>query len=834
MSKEIFELELLVKLNDQASRGMKSLFAEIRAGDSTLRRQAGLWSEFDRARRAYDAGRMVKDIWRREIESLSKYTDAAMKVQAVRQRLYALNLSSGDNERALTGINEVVKNLRGMRVDEVTESFLDLHSALGDVEHALEFLPTASKYRFNMKALFGEKFSPEEIERQVLGAFKFLEQTGQMRATGAVGANGKRMFTQEDKKRAEEYFDVISKITAATAGRITGQELMPLAGRGGMSLMGLTPEGLKNLTFIMQEMGGASTGTALMSTFSKFVGGSMKQSSMMELMKLGLVDKSKVEFNKSGLPKHIQPGAIPIADLLQKDPLAFADAMAKAMKDKKGINPDDIDAVTKEVMNIVGGQGRTAGNLIAKLITMRDVVRKDADIVSNAKDVNEQYSQSLNSVRGRIEELKATRENFHAAVGDNLLGIEGSLLSSYTPALRALSDFFMQHPEAAKMAGILLLTGKAVGGLAQTLIALRFAGLIGGLGEASTAAEAARSKVGILNGALRGLPASIQIAIAIPLIAWTVTKVIELVTELKNLKEARDDLINASKGGEKSYDRLKEVRDKQGKPIEPKFIKQEAIGSFHSLNEGQVLDNYLGKEKSLWDWIENNLKNAYVPAAPLPYNPNSMEDTDKAFHERAGSLKNPEVMREFIRMMTERYSDKDKLGQILGRAQHAFPDSFKDAQQQVIRENLAHAAAMVGTFADTGDRGVKSFDTAGKSASDMANELKRAAVAAAGFAERAGLKEPKGKGGVSVTTNAIGGHVESSGIAIIHAGETIVPARVRQPYGEQGASRGGEVHHHHGDIHIHIHPAKDSPASQSPRELAKLVAHEVRRQRERR
>jgi hypothetical protein len=849
MSKEIFELEILVRLNDQASRGMKSLFTEIRAGDSTLKRQAGLWRDFDRARRAYDGGRMVVDIWKREIESLSKYTDAAMKVQAVQQRLFTLNLSPKENEHALAGINDVVKNLRGMQIDEVTESFLDLHSALGSVEHALDFLPTASKYRFNMKSLFGEKFSKEEIESQILGAFKFMEQTGVMRATGGKDAQGRRMFTEEDKRRAEEYFDVISKITAGTAGRITGSTLLPLAGRGGISMMGMSPKGLMNLGFLINEMGGPQTGTALMSLWSKMTGGQMTNAALQNLIRVvgrENIDTNKIKFNKHhpGIPEKAEAGFFKQAHLLQEDPGAFADFMAGALKKNKGLDPDKMGAkefeqkATEAIFAIT--RQRTAANMLAKMIVMRDHIRKDFDIFSQAKGVDPQYAQSLDSITGRINELKATRENFHAAVGNNLLGIEGSLLASYTPALKAMSDFFMQHPEAAKMAGILLLTGKGVSGLAQTLIALRFAGLIGGLGEASTAAEAARGRVGILNGALRGLPASIQIAIAIPLIAWTVTKVVELVTELKNLQEARDNLINASKGGEQSYDRLKEEFGNQGKQLPPQIVKSEATGSFASLNEGQILDKWLGKVKGDNDsWIANWFNN-FIPGsnAQYPYNPHRIEDTDKAFHERAGSLKNPEVMREFIRMMTERYSDKDKLGQVLGRAQHAWPDSFKDAQQQILRENLTHAAAMVGTFADTGDKGVKSFDSASKSAGDMATELKRAALAATSFAERAGLTEPKnpgsGKGGVKVSTNAVGGHVESSGIAIIHAGESIVPARVKQPYREQGANRGGEVHHHHGDVHVHVHPVKGSPASENPRELAKLVAHEVRRQRERR
>ncbi|MBI3654073.1 MAG: hypothetical protein HY231_23835 [Acidobacteria bacterium] len=485
------------KISDAAKRLEDRAKANQRAWQNQTTAFSRFYANYSRMA---GAGREISGIWQHQVHSLEKYHEAAMKVAAVQQRLYTLNLKPEENQKAMKGIEDVVKNLRGMRIDEVTENFLDLHSALGSVDHALDLLGDASKYRFNMKALFGEKFSSEQIDQQILSSFKFLEQTGVMRATGAMGADGKKLFTEADKHRAQEYFDVISKITAATAGRITGTELQQLAGRGGMSLMGLTPEGLKNLVFIMQEMGGSATGTSLSSAFQKFVGGTMKQSSMKELQALGLLDLKKVEFNKSGIPKHIQPGAIPIADLLQKDPLAFADAMAKAMKEKKGIDPNNVDQVTKELANIVGGQGKTTGNLLAKLIIMRDVVRKDAEIVSNAKGVNEQYAQSLTSIAGKIEELKAARENFRASVGQGLLGIEGSLMRNLQPVIKGLSDFFLLHPQAARMAAEILLLSKGLSAMAKTAAVLRMAGMFGSAGNRGAAGITALQQAAVLGG----------------------------------------------------------------------------------------------------------------------------------------------------------------------------------------------------------------------------------------------------------------------------------------------------------------------------------------------
>jgi hypothetical protein len=192
----------------------------LRASESLLKKRE---SAFMRLSTSYlhmsNAGREISGVWKEEGHSLAKYHDAAMKVASVQQRLYTLNLKPEENAKALKGIEDVVKNLCGMQIDDVTANFMDLHSTLGDVDHALDMLGSASKYRFNMKSLFGEKFSPEQIDQQILGSFKFLEQIGQMKSTGAVGADGKKMFTQADRRRAEQYFDIISKITAASPAR---------------------------------------------------------------------------------------------------------------------------------------------------------------------------------------------------------------------------------------------------------------------------------------------------------------------------------------------------------------------------------------------------------------------------------------------------------------------------------------------------------------------------------------------------------------------------------------------------------------------------------------
>src|SRR6185312_7200954 len=71
---------------------------------------------------------------------------------------------------------------------------------------------------------------------------------------------------------------------------------------------------------LMQHMGGAQAGTALSALFQAFAGGHMTVPALRELMKLGIVDRSHVEFTKAGLPKKMLPGALLQNELFKENP----------------------------------------------------------------------------------------------------------------------------------------------------------------------------------------------------------------------------------------------------------------------------------------------------------------------------------------------------------------------------------------------------------------------------------------------------------------------------------------------------------------------------------
>lgn len=101
-------------------------------------------------------------------------------------------------------MKKTVGEIRGLTLTGATETLLDLHTAFGDLGHAIEALPQASKFGVGFQTLFGERFSSEELEQQIQSAFKYLEVTGSV-------AKG--------REEMDRRFNAIAQLTASTGGR---------------------------------------------------------------------------------------------------------------------------------------------------------------------------------------------------------------------------------------------------------------------------------------------------------------------------------------------------------------------------------------------------------------------------------------------------------------------------------------------------------------------------------------------------------------------------------------------------------------------------------------
>jgi hypothetical protein len=96
-----------------------------------------------------------------------------------------------------------------------------------------------------------------------------------------------------DPERVQHFLDVIEKSGAATGWRVNPDTWLGIAKQGGISLRGLSDEGLLDMAAFAQNMGGPRAGTAMMSLFQQFAGGTMGRSVAEKLEGLGLLGKDE-------------------------------------------------------------------------------------------------------------------------------------------------------------------------------------------------------------------------------------------------------------------------------------------------------------------------------------------------------------------------------------------------------------------------------------------------------------------------------------------------------------------------------------------------------------
>lgn len=485
------------------------------------------------------------------------------------------------------------------------------------------------------------------------------------------------------------------------------------------------------------------------------------------------------------------------------------------------------------------------------------------DKTAGSQEMLNQVTQTYNN---KMEALLGTIDNLKATTFTPMLDMIKPYLDTANSLVGEMQEFAKEHPAIAGMTTKLFALASAAlvvqGGFKAMRAAWglwKIASAIGGgesallsflrktetqAGATGVALETAGTKATGFRGKLNSIPAGIQTTIALVGVEYAISKLNEIYTEYRKLQEAREGLVGASKQGADSYSKLKEEYARQNKPLPDQLVKSEASGIFQSLNEGRYLEKRLHPEKFGWgETMSDLVTNLVTFGGASPYNFVNPNKAAEAYKQRAGSLQNPEVMRAFMEVLKSPklgFTQQD-IKNILKPAAIAFPDSYRQALEMLSKE-AAQGSTELEVLKKAGLDAAESVGMKLKGAVDQADaSLRNAASAAESFALKANAasgengtppaKAPSIKG----PSKASGGTVERDGWAYVHANEDIVPARVTRAYSPRRNpalynNAGGQS----GPLHLHFHIPSNSPATQSPRALAVAVAHEVRRQRERR
>jgi hypothetical protein len=492
----------------------------------------GTLDRLERGRDMLTAPRDVADVWRRETDSLRPYVEATLDLTRAQEKFRALNLGEDANKTAFDAVTKNVMQLKGLSLAETTKQLTDLHTATGSLGHAIESLPVASKYHFAFSSLYGDKFSNEQIEEQIQNAFKYLEMTGKV---------------SKGREEMERSLNTMTQIGTATGGRVNPAEMLLMARRGGASVRSLSDEGLRHLIAPMQELGGSGLGASMMSVYGTLVQGVMKQSAMAEFQKLGFLDKSKIEFNKSGIIKRVMPGGNALGDMFMDDPLQATDALVRAMNSKGITGEKDI---RKELGVLF--QNRTANKLVDTLITQRSLVTKDAQNSLQSEGYDALTKRAQDSPLGKIREFESALTDFKAKAGLPMIEVATKLGTALMP----IGEFFGNHQNVATYGGELLLVSKGLSAVLESGVAINQSGLGSLLTRTGRSAASAGvdvenvgGKIGRLGGIVGGLT---PLAVGLGLSA-ALALTLEIKSELDEIDKKNEELSQRVKG---NYDSL--------------------------------------------------------------------------------------------------------------------------------------------------------------------------------------------------------------------------------------------------------------------------------------
>lgn len=496
MDIEAYKVAVRLSLTENVTAGLIGLTRHFATAENSAARLRGQLTSIGKMT-AVGGGLMAIGF------GLTKGLDAALKsakdVARAQADFKTLNLNATEMAEVNAKAMEQTHKTLGSTIAGNIRLIQDLHTAFGDLHHALEFAPQFTRYETVVKAALGEGAADGAVNAMA----RALEHRG-----------GKVV---NDPKEFQKELAMATQVQLATRNRVGPKDYLTASqtGKGAYTL--LSPEYLYGqFAGLMSMNGGNQSGTALMTTFSSLIGGHMDKKAKGFLADIGMYDEgvSKKRINlmqaamkgMSADEKRIYMQSLGGESLLSgglksqyaalfANPDQLADVMAQKIRARYGRNLTDEQVAEMIYKNF----NRNTGNFIGQHILNRTKFAKDTAIFRHAQDYNAAYDTYMNSPDGAALALSNSWTNLKAVIGLQLLPTVTKLTMGFAKLFDKMSEFAEKHPTLTKMAtyAIAAAAGLTTIAGAVTLLgaAIMAARVVASLGVVS-------SLVGVLGGPL--------------------------------------------------------------------------------------------------------------------------------------------------------------------------------------------------------------------------------------------------------------------------------------------------------------------------------------------
>ena len=378
-------------------------------------------------------------------------------------------------------------NVFGSSATDLMDTMREMASFFGSMDVAKQIAPTIAALNAANAGMFGGK----------VGAIGGGEARSIMRFADMIGATG----SPTELMRA---LDIAQKAVTSSGGAMKFGDMEQVAKYGGVAAKSLSGEGWFNLFSVMQEMGGARTGTALQSLYTNAISGRMSKQAMGSWVDLGLgsiVQEKIGEVGGKAQTRNRFRLNQDVADAMAADPFgAFQKFVLPAIQKKHGT----LD--TGRTLQLINDMfsNRTGANLGGNFATQFLQIIRDANLGKGAMGVQATIDTYGKTSAGNLAELQKKWNTLLAELGVTILPMAIKGLESLTMIAKQFTAFAQEWPTLTKS---LLVLSAALGGLAVAggTVMLATAGIkaiVTAIGIAGSGAAAGTGLVGALAGVL--------------------------------------------------------------------------------------------------------------------------------------------------------------------------------------------------------------------------------------------------------------------------------------------------------------------------------------------
>lgn len=320
-------------------------------------------------------------------------------------RMRASGMTDAEIKEASNLSAEMSAKYKSLSQTEIMHSARNVRAVVGTFEEASKILDPLMQLRVVAQGAHPEHAAElgEDFDKLIKG----MEIKGVTQNLGKfnhyIDGMAKALNVFGDTLRPTDYYEMFKYGRAAT--NALSDEFM-----------------LKTAPTLAQELGGSSTGKALSSFHTQFVGGKMSNKAVEALQDYGLIDPSKVIKTSTGNVKGVKPGGIVGQEYLQpgaEDPYAWVNNVLLPHLAAKGVtDPGKI----QEVIAAIASQTTTA-QMMGIFATQQSRIQKDWELVRLAHG-----TEAAGEFQANDPKIAAR------AIGSQVENLLGNVAAPFAPA----------------------------------------------------------------------------------------------------------------------------------------------------------------------------------------------------------------------------------------------------------------------------------------------------------------------------------------------------------------------------------------------------------------